>query len=76
MTMHSGLHAEDFRSGHELSLDHRKLGMWLFLASEVMFFGGLIGTFLHYKATLPTPEAAASILSWSGPTRSSCSLQA
>jgi len=59
MTTHSGLHAEDFRSGHEISLDHRKLGMWLFLASEVMFFGGLMGTFLHYKATLPSPEAAA-----------------
>jgi heme/copper-type cytochrome/quinol oxidase subunit 3 len=59
MTTHSGLHSEDFRSGHELSIDHRKLGMWLFLASEVMFFGGLIGTYLHYKATLPSPEAAA-----------------
>lgn len=58
MTSHTIPHADDFRAGRELSLDHRKLGMWLFLASEVMFFGGLIGTFLHYKATLPTPEAA------------------
>jgi len=58
MTSHSIAHSDEFRAGRELSLDHRKLGMWLFLASEVMFFGGLIGTYLHYKATLPTPEAA------------------
>jgi heme/copper-type cytochrome/quinol oxidase subunit 3 len=58
MTTHSMLHAEDFRSGRELALDHRKLGMWLFLASEVMFFGGLVGTYLHYKVTIPSPEAA------------------
>ena len=25
-------HAEDFRAGHALGLDHRKLGMWLFIA--------------------------------------------
>ena len=58
MTSHTASHDDDFRAGRQLSLDHRKLGMWLFLASEVMFFGGLIGTFLHYKATLPSPEAA------------------
>jgi heme/copper-type cytochrome/quinol oxidase subunit 3 len=58
MTSHTIAHNDEFRAGRELSLDHRKLGMWLFLASEVMFFGGLIGTFLHYKATLPSPESA------------------
>jgi len=58
MTSHTIPHDDDFRAGRALSLDHRKLGMWLFLASEVMFFGGLIGTFLHYKATLPAPESA------------------
>ncbi len=58
MTSHTITHEDEFRAGRELSLDHRKLGMWLFLASEVMFFGGLIGTFLHYKATVPSPEAA------------------
>jgi heme/copper-type cytochrome/quinol oxidase subunit 3 len=58
MTSHSITHEDEFRAGRELSLDHRKLGMWLFLASEVMFFGGLIGTFLHYKATVPSPESA------------------
>ena len=58
MTSHSRTHEDEFRAGRELSLDHRKLGVWLFLASEVMFFGGLIGTFLHYKATIPSPESA------------------
>jgi heme/copper-type cytochrome/quinol oxidase subunit 3 len=32
-----------------LGLDHRKLGMWVFLASECMFFGTLITTYLLYK---------------------------
>lgn len=50
-------HAPDaHRAGRALGLDHLKLGMWLFLASEVMFFGGLIAAFLHYKVNLPTLE--------------------
>ena len=32
-------------------LDNRKLGMWLFLATEVMLFSALIGTMLQMKAT-------------------------
>ena len=51
-------HEEEFKAGLELGLDHRKLGMWLFIATEVMFFGGLISTFLRYKFNVPTPEAA------------------
>jgi cytochrome c oxidase subunit 3/cytochrome o ubiquinol oxidase subunit 3 len=47
------------RAGKALGLDHTKLGMWFFLASEVMFFGGLIATFAHYKVNHPAPEAAA-----------------
>ena len=39
--------------GHPLptstGLDNRKLLMWLFLASDCMFFGSLIGTFMVYK---------------------------
>jgi heme/copper-type cytochrome/quinol oxidase subunit 3 len=39
--------------GHALptstGLDNRKLLMWLFLASDCMFFGSLIGTFMVYK---------------------------
>ncbi len=29
------------------------LGMWVFLATEVMFFGGLITAFAVYRATAP-----------------------
>ena len=32
-------------------LDHRKLLMWLFLGSECLFFGSLIGTYLLYRNT-------------------------
>ena len=31
------------------SLERRKLGMWVFLSSEVIFFGSLIITFMVYK---------------------------
>jgi cytochrome c oxidase subunit 3/cytochrome o ubiquinol oxidase subunit 3 len=58
MSQHVAQHAEDFRAGQALGLDHRKLGMWLFIASEVMFFGGLIAAFLHYKYTLGFPESS------------------
>lgn len=51
-------HEDEFRAGRALGLDHRKLAMWLFIASEVMFFGGLITTFVKYKFTLPAPESA------------------
>jgi cytochrome c oxidase subunit I len=33
----------------ELAVDHRKLGMWVFLGSECFFFGTLIATYLAYK---------------------------
>lgn len=51
-------HDDMFPSGRALGLDHLKLGMWLFLGSEVMFFGGLIAAFLSYKVNSPSPEAA------------------
>jgi len=50
--------SENFRAGRALGLDHRKVGMWLFIASEVMFFGGLIAAYLHYKYTLGFSESA------------------
>ena len=40
-------------------LDSRKLLMWLFLASDCMFFGSLIGTFMVYKGRSivgPSPQ--------------------
>jgi cytochrome c oxidase subunit 3/cytochrome o ubiquinol oxidase subunit 3 len=37
--------------GHHTSMgiDSRKLGMWIFLASDCMFFGSLIATYLIYR---------------------------
>ncbi len=32
-----------------LDLDHRKLGMWVFLGSECLFFGTLISVYLAYR---------------------------
>jgi heme/copper-type cytochrome/quinol oxidase subunit 3 len=47
--------------GHALptstGLDSRKLLMWLFLASDCMFFGSLIGTFMVYKGRSVIPPA-------------------
>jgi cytochrome c oxidase subunit 3/cytochrome o ubiquinol oxidase subunit 3 len=39
-------------------IDNRKLLMWLFLASECLFFGGLIGTYLLYRDRNLTPPFA------------------
>lgn len=36
-------------------IDNRKLLMWLFLASECLFFGGLIGTYLLYRNASDVP---------------------
>jgi heme/copper-type cytochrome/quinol oxidase subunit 3 len=47
--------------GHHLAtstgLDNRKLLMWLFLASDCMFFGSLIGTFMTYKGRSVVPPS-------------------
>jgi cytochrome c oxidase subunit 3/cytochrome o ubiquinol oxidase subunit 3 len=54
---HKITHEQEFKAGLDLGLNHLKLGMWLFLATEVMFFGGLISAFMHYKLNVPSPEA-------------------
>jgi heme/copper-type cytochrome/quinol oxidase subunit 3 len=41
-------------------LDNRKLGMWLFLVTEIMLFSGLIGGMLQMKAR--SPETANDVL--------------
>jgi cytochrome c oxidase subunit 3/cytochrome o ubiquinol oxidase subunit 3 len=58
MSEHVMQHSEDFRAGQAMGLDHRKVGMWLFIASEVMFFGGLIAAYLHYKYSIGFPEGS------------------
>ena len=43
------LHAAHDPNLGNTGLDHRKMGMWIFLGSDCMFFGSLIGTYLSYK---------------------------
>lgn len=54
-TTADGGHALETNTG----LDNRKLLMWLFLASETLFFGGFIAAFLIYRdrnVTGPYPQ--------------------
>ena len=54
-TTAGGGHALETNTG----LDNRKLLMWLFLASETLFFGGFIAAFLMYRdrnVTGPYPQ--------------------
>ncbi|HEX3052858.1 MAG TPA: cytochrome c oxidase subunit 3 [Aggregatilineaceae bacterium] len=44
-------------------LNDRKMGMWIFLASEVLFFGSLIGAFLYFKLGDRFPDDIHEILS-------------
>ncbi len=50
--------ADDHGHGHHeeqtsTGIPHKKLAMWLFLASDCMFFGTLISTHLIYRKILP-----------------------
>jgi len=48
-----------------MGIDTRKLGMWLFLASEIMFFTGLIGSYIVLRFsnlnTWPVPSTILNI---------------
>ena len=57
-TGHGGGHGE---AGHDTTtgLSNNKLGMWLFLGSECLLFGGLISTYMLYRGRTqegPKPE--------------------
>ncbi len=46
-------HHDEHGHGHtNTGISNEKLGMWLFLGSECLLFGGLISTFLLYKKKL------------------------
>src|SRR3954467_5057688 len=45
----------DMRQQHEVA----QLGMWVFLATEVLFFGGLILAYTVYRSEYPTGFAEA-----------------
>ena len=54
-------HASSLDLGR-LGIESRKLGMWLFLASEVMFFTGLIGAYIVIRQAQPNWPIPSSIL--------------
>ena len=59
MADHAATHAVHDPNIGTTGLDHRKVGMWIFLGSDCMFFGSLIGTYLAYKGKSlsgPTPR--------------------
>lgn len=45
-----------------VGIESRKLGMWLFLASEVMFFTGVIGAYIVLRQTVPDWPNPADVL--------------
>lgn len=50
---------EQFDTAHQQK-DASTLGMWVFLITEVMFFGGMFAAYTIYRATYPTVFAIAS----------------
>lgn len=44
-----------------LGIDNRKLGMWTFLASETMFFGSFITTYMLYKDRIGSGPGPADV---------------
>jgi cytochrome c oxidase subunit 3/cytochrome o ubiquinol oxidase subunit 3 len=55
-TAHGAGHGHESGHGHHADhpptstgIDHRKLLMWVFLASDTMFFGSLIATYMSYR---------------------------
>jgi cytochrome c oxidase subunit 3 len=72
-------HAHALATGHPPALAHQfddldqqheasALGMWVFLVTEVLFFGGLFLTYAVYRSWYPEAFAAASreMLVWAG----------
>ena len=51
--MSEAVDAQSIATNTSTGLDSRKLGMWIFLVTEVMLFSSLIGAFLQMKARSP-----------------------
>jgi len=47
-------------------VDNRKLGMWLFIVNEIMFFAAFIGLFIAYKNTPEMAEFREAFNPWLG----------
>jgi cytochrome c oxidase subunit 3 len=44
----------------EQQLESSTLGMWIFLATEIMFFGGMFGSYTVYRSAYPAAFASTS----------------
>lgn len=55
---HSGgdAHVDELHAATSTGLDHRKLIMWVFIASETIFFAALISAYLVYRGRTPLEE--------------------
>ncbi len=47
------IHHEPEVAATSTGLDSRKMGIWMFIASEVIFFTGLISSYLYYRGVTP-----------------------
>jgi cytochrome c oxidase subunit III len=56
---HGAAHAHKFDDA-EQQRDTVTMGMWVFLATEIMFFGGLFTSYVVYRALYPAAFAIAS----------------
>ena len=57
--VHDALGVEEHRADTNTGISNPKLGMWVFLGSECLLFGGLISTYLLYKSEFgsgPSPQ--------------------
>jgi len=57
-------HTATFDTGSAASLPSGKAGVWWFLASEIMVFGGLIGTYILFRVAHGGWAEQASHVSW------------
>ena len=60
MAEHAAAHVAHQFDDAEQQQAASELGMWIFLATEVMFFGGMILAYTVYRFTYPLPFAHAS----------------
>ena len=56
---HGAAHAHQFDDFGQQS-DAATMGMWIFLVTEIMFFGGLFASYVVYRALYPMAFAVAS----------------
>ena len=56
-------HFDDMGQQHEAAT----LGMWLFLATEVLFFGGLFAAYMLYRVLVPEHVRRRPAARWTSP---------